>query len=33
MYEGVPPTDGQSVEVVIKNFEFIEDPMFADAFE
>jgi hypothetical protein len=25
MYQGVPPTDGQSVEVIIKNFEFIED--------
>jgi len=33
MYDGVPPTDGQQIEVVIKNFEFIEDPMFADAFE
>jgi len=33
MYDGAPPTDGNSVEVIIKDFEFLEDPMFADAFE
>jgi hypothetical protein len=33
MYEGVPPTDGNSVEVILKDFEFIEDPMFADGME
>jgi len=33
MYEGVPPANGNSVEVVLKAFTYIEDPMFADGLE
>ena len=33
MYQGVPPADGNSVEVILKDFTFIEDPMFANDFE